>query len=119
MKTIIAGCRDVNDYNAVVEAVRDSEFQITEVVSGKAAGVDTLGERWAQENGIPVKEFPADWDRYGKRAGPIRNRQMAEYAEALIAVWDEKSAGTMNMISIAMDLGLLVYVHPVKRGEDG
>ncbi|HWB02748.1 MAG TPA: DUF2493 domain-containing protein [Verrucomicrobiales bacterium] len=86
MKVIIAGPRDFHDYDTVARAVTDSGFEITEVVSGKAPGVDTLGERWAAEHGKAVKEFPADWQKYGRAAGPIRNAQMADYADALVAV---------------------------------
>ncbi len=64
-------------------------------------GADALGERWAKENDIPVKVFPANWDKHGKAAGPIRNKQMAAYGEMLIAFWDGKSSGTGNMISLA------------------
>jgi hypothetical protein len=63
--------------------------------------VDTLAELWAVENGIPNTRYPADWKRYGRKAGPIRNRLMAENAEALIAIWDGKSRGAMDMIKQA------------------
>lgn len=111
MKTIIAGGRDITDYNLVLDAVHASSFDITEIVSGGARGVDQLGERIGREFNIPVKVFPADWDTHGKRAGPIRNAQMADYAEALIAVWDGQSRGTANMIQQATKKGLKVYVY--------
>jgi hypothetical protein len=69
---------------------------VTKVVT--APGVDTLAERWAEQHGIPVMRFPADWKRYGRRVGSIRNQKMAEYAEALVAVWDGRSRGNLNMI---------------------
>lgn len=110
MKVIIAGGRDCWNAELVIKAIAASRFHIDEVVCGKAAGVDTLGERWAQWAGLPVAEFPADWDQYGKAAGPIRNKQMAVYADALIAVWDEKSRGTANMIKTMDSLGKPFYV---------
>ena len=113
MKTIIAGGRDIDDFNLVKEAVKESGFEITEVVSGKAAGADTLGEQWAEKNGVPVKEFPADWELHGKSAGPIRNREMVQYAEALIALWDGQSRGTSNMIQNARAYGLEVHIRMV------
>jgi len=76
MKTIIAGGRDITDYCNVPTAIAASGFEITEVVSAKARGFDTLGEGWADENYLPVKPFPADLTWSGKRAGMIRNRQM-------------------------------------------
>ena len=81
-----------------------------EIVSGTAAGADTLGERYAQEKGYEVKKFPAQWDLYGKSAGYKRNQQMAEYADGLIAFWDGKSKGTKHMIDIANKMGLKVRV---------
>ena len=111
MKTIIAGSRDVDSPTIVADAVEASGFTVTEVVSGAARGVDTLGEQWAADNDILVLRFPADWKRYGRAAGPKRNEQMAEYAEALIAIWDGESRGTKHMIDYATKLGLVVYVH--------
>lgn len=110
MKTIIAGSRDINSFTRVWAAIKASGFQVTEVVSGAARGVDTLGEIWAKEEGVPVRRFPAAWDKHGKSAGYVRNTEMAQYADALIAVWDGKSRGTMHMIDIARRLGLKVYV---------
>lgn len=98
MKVIIAGTRDVNDYKLVVDTITRSGYNITEVVSGCATGVDRLGEQWARANDIPVKEMPANWTLYGKSAGPRRNKDMAEYADAAVIIWDGKSAGTRNMI---------------------
>ncbi|MFA5195962.1 MAG: SLOG family protein [Bacteroidales bacterium] len=111
MKIIIAGSREINEFILVQLAVAGSGFDITEVVSGTAKGVDKLGELWAFENDIPVKRFPADWKKYGKSAGYKRNEQMAEYADALIAIWDGKSPGTGHMISIAKMKNIPVYVH--------
>lgn len=94
MRTIIAGTRGMTDEYVMDTALAALDWTITEVVSGGAAGADRLGEAWASRNGIPVKRFPADWARYGKGAGPVRNREMARYAEALVAFWDGRSTGT-------------------------
>jgi len=107
MKVIIAGSRNINDYNFIKRSVLDFEKQygkITEIVSGTAKGVDQLGEKFALEFGLKLKKFPADWNKYGKRAGYLRNKQMGDYADALVAVWDGKSRGTAMMIEIMMDL---------------
>jgi len=109
-KVIVAGPRDYFDYLTVQKAIISSEFDITELVSGGATGVDGMGEKWAKDNSIPVKSFYADWDKYGKSAGPIRNRQMAEYADALIAIVPYESRGTANMIKIAKALDLDVFI---------
>lgn len=94
----------------------EANFAITEVVSGGASGIDSLGERWANNNytpdgnKIPIKKFPAKWDENGKIAGILRNKEMAKYAHALIAIWDGRSPGTMNIIKEATKEGLEIYV---------
>ena len=112
MKTIIAGCRDFKDYNLLKDKVdyHRNTYPITEVVCGGATGADELGEIYAGQNSIPVKSFSADWNLHGRAAGPIRNRQMAEYADCLIAVWDGKSKGTKNMIAEMNKLKKPVYL---------
>ena len=112
MKTIIAGSRTCHSYQVVKAAVDQCGFEITEILSGNARGVDHLGEMIGYHRGIPVKRFPADWKTHGKAAGAIRNLQMSEEADALIAVWDGKSRGTKHMIDTAYKKGLLVYVYP-------
>lgn len=103
MKVVIAGTRYVSnnviysDYGKVRRAVENSGFAITAVISGTAVGVDRLGEVWATSNNIPIIEKPANWS-LGKKAGPIRNKEMAELCDAAIIIWDGKSAGTYNMI---------------------
>ena len=110
MKVIIAGSRDIDDMQELVNAVVDAErsgIQITEVVSGGARGVDTLASMWANAMNIPFVEFKADWEQYGHYAGFKRNVAMAESgAEALILVWDGKSNGSRHMLSEAKKRGL-------------
>lgn len=116
MKTIIAGSRHITSQVEVLKAILQVPFQITEVVCGAARGVDMLGAQWANQcrkPSVPVKYFHAAWDTHGKAAGPMRNVQMAEYADALIAVWDGKSRGTKHMIDTAKQHGLQVYIHMV------
>ena len=117
MRVIIAGSRTITSYDTVKEAVANSGFTITTVISGCARGVDQLGEKWANENGVKIARFPANWEKYGKRAGAIRNAAMADNADALIAVWDGKSAGTRDMIKQATGVFNLsqVYVLQVQK----
>lgn len=110
MKVIIAGSREIQNYGFVLEAIEEAGFPLTEVVSGTANGIDRLGERYANENHIPIAYYPADWDKYGKSAGYRRNIEMANYAEGLIAVWNRKSKGTASMIELARDRRLKTYV---------
>lgn len=117
MKVIIAGSRSLLGIDLVEQAVNSSGFDITEVVSGHCPkGIDSSGEDWAFINQIPVKPFPAEWHKYGKyKAGFIRNHQMGDYAEALIAIWDGKSGGTKDMVDYMRKLGKPVYVMEVKE----
>lgn len=121
MRVIIAGSRGITEYGIVALAVALSGFEVTEVVSGRARGVDLLGERWAELNGVPVAYFPvtpAMWETEGKRAGHNRSHRMSQYADALVAVWDGRSKGTWSMIGIARAALHPVYVHDV-RGING
>ena len=103
MKVIIAGGRTFNDYDLLCQSCDKALSLQTEIeiVSGTANGTDKLGEKYANEKEYPIKQFPADWDKYGKSAGYKRNEEMAKYADALIAFWDGKSKGTKHMIDLA------------------
>lgn len=112
MKLIIAGTRTFDNYKLLKESVLKNVniSDIEEIVSGTAKGADSLGELFAFENDIPVKRFPANWDKYGKSAGYRRNVEMAEYGDTLIAFWDGVSKGTLHMINIAKNKNLKVFV---------
>jgi len=111
-KVIIAGSREYRDYPQLAQAclhlLQNKPHELIEIVSGCANGADTLGERFAHEFGLPVARFPADWDTHGRSAGPLRNIEMAEYADALIAFPIGKSTGTRHMIRSARERGLAV-----------
>lgn len=116
MKVIVAGSRNITDEYKVREALSHaglSTQDVTEIVSGGARGVDKLGEDIANFHKIPVKKFPADWETHGRSAGYIRNKEMAEYADMLVAVWDGNSKGTAHMITAMTKLEKRVYVHRV------
>lgn len=117
MKTIVAGSRWILGVPAlfyVMTCIRELPWKPTEIVSGRARGVDQMGESWAKIHRVPLKPFPAAWyDADGvldRRAGFKRNTEMADYAEALLAVWDGESRGTAHMIEQATKRGLLVAV---------
>lgn len=111
LKVIITGSRTITDYSDVHNAMEFSKFIPTEIVSGGAYGVDSLGEKWAVAQNTKVTKFNADWDQYGKDAGPIRNKQIADYADALVAIWDGESRGTLNMINEAHKNGLKIFIY--------
>ena len=106
---IIAGGRDFGDYDYLklwCDCITRKMGNDITVISGHAKGADQLGEKYAKERDLKLEIFPADWDTYGTKAGPIRNKQMAERAiefpnQRLIAFWDCTSRGTKNMITTA------------------
>lgn len=108
-KLIVAGSRNYNDYSEFKKLIDDNMRRILKVnnasdiefVSGGCRGVDKMGEKYAEENGMNVKVFEADWKKYGKSAGPIRNSEMADYGDALIAFFNGESKGTLDMINKA------------------
>jgi hypothetical protein len=127
-RLIIAGTRTFTDYSAVEAACDVILLSIlhddVEIVSGacdtgiitftrnnktKVYGADGLGERYADENKLPVKLFPADWDKHGKKAGPMRNLNMAQYATNALIFWDGFSRGAEDMILKAKK-----YLTPLK-----
>lgn len=117
MKTIIAGSRTILDYEVVREFIDSLELEITEVVSGGAVGPDIYGEKYACDNKIPIKYFPADWKKYGKAAGPIRNEEMVDYVGKegqVIVIWDGESHGTLSTIRLAKAKGVPLYIKIVK-----
>ncbi len=124
MKTIIAGSRHINDYDIIFKAIEDSGFKITEVVSGAAKGVDSIAVVWGEWHGIPAKLFPAEWDdleapgafvtvkngrMYNVKAGFQRNQKMADYADALILIWDGYSKGSADMLRRAKKNSLKIF----------
>lgn len=94
---MVAGSRNFKDYRLLKETLE--RYEITEGISGTAQGADKLGEQYFQEKGIPFLKFPADWERYGKRAGHLRNAEMASETEFAVIFWDGESKGTLNMIN--------------------
>jgi hypothetical protein len=114
MKLIIAGSRGLGNLQYVCEAYDESPFIATEIVSGGAKGIDSLGERYAHILDIPVIVFKPDWS-IGKHAGMIRNKQMGDYADALLAIWDGTSKGTKHMITYMESLNKPVFVYEIKN----
>lgn len=142
MKTIIAGSRDIPKERAFygiglcMGVMSKKGMNVTEIVSGGARGVDKFGEEIGAQYGIPVKPMPVtdeEWSditvpgavvkvnkwgkKYNARAGHNRNARMAEYAEALIAIWDGKSSGTKDMIEVAQKKGMPVEIYRTDEVE--
>lgn len=104
MKVIIAGSRNFTDYQKLKKECDQflQNQKNIEIVSGDYyKGADKLGIQYANEKGFNLIKFPAEWNKFGKAAGPIRNKQMVNYADVLIAFWDRKSKGTASIIRFA------------------
>jgi hypothetical protein len=103
MKLAIVGSRTFSDYELLKEEIDKlrKEYKINEIVSGGANGADKLAEKYAKENNLKLTVFPAKWDKYGKKAGWIRNKQIWEYADCGVAFWDGKSKGTQHSFKLA------------------
>ena len=115
IKITVGGCRDFTDSEYIfkcldeyIKELRDEEIII---ISGHCCGVDAIAEKYADEKGFKTMIFPAQWDKYGRAAGPVRNKQMVEASDAVIAFWDGKSLGTKSLIDLAKksDKNLTVF----------
>lgn len=123
MKLIIAGSRSVHPSPEQIDAAMDDLLfvkpDIREVVSGGARGADEAGEEWAAINQIDVRRFGADWTTHGKGAGKLRNRAMAEYADAALVFWDGMSSGSCDMVTRMVARGKPVRVVPMRAERKG
>lgn len=111
MKLIIAGTRDMTLEPVFIQLLM-SYFDIPEphlVVSGGAKGIDKSGEEWAKARGIPIELFVPNWDKHGRKAGPLRNQEMAAHADALLLIWDGMSRGSLSMRQAMWDAKKPVY----------
>ena len=111
MKIIIAGSRGINDIKKIERAVNSSPFNVKIIISGCARGVDTLAIEYANSMDISVIKKPANWFKYKKQAGYIRNLEMADIADGLIAIWDGKSKGTKHMIDTMNKINKPVFIY--------
>lgn len=115
-RVIVCGGRDFSDKELCFENLDRilADYDDVAIVSGHAGGADLLGEEYAAHKGLTCKVFPADWKKWGKAAGPIRNHEMLVYAEkavtVIVAFWDCRSPGTKNMIEQAEHAGAEVHI---------
>ena len=121
-RLIVCGGVDFKDYNYLKTQLDRliAYYENIRLVSGHARGADTLAEQYAAEKSMPIQVFPAEWKKYGKAAGPIRNRAMLEYAKeetpVVAAFWNGKSRGTGNMLKQAKAAGAECHVFSYEQG---
>lgn len=114
-KVIIAGGRDYNNYQQMItmmDAYLENRHPHVIIISGGAKGADSLGESYAALRGYKLIVMKADWDKYGKRAGYLRNKDMLDVADASVCFWDEVSRGTGHMVRISKESGKPCRVVP-------
>lgn len=115
-KVVVAGSRNFNDYKKLCDVLDDLNLTPEdEIVSGTARGADKLGEKYAEEHSIKIKRFPADWDKYGKRAGYLRNEEMAKYCTEGVIFWDGESKGTKHMINLLSKYNKFAFIKIYKN----
>jgi hypothetical protein len=100
VKLAIIGSRTFNNYKLLEQELEQYKDKVSLVISGGAKGADSLGEFWAKENNIKTLIFLPDWDKYGKRAGFIRNEDIIKNCDCVIAFWDGVSSGTKHSLSL-------------------
>ena len=96
MKVAVIGSRSFQDYEELKRVL--SKIDVTEIISGGAIGADKLAEQYAKENNIPTKIFLPDWEQHGKIAGFLRNTDIINESELVVAFWDGESKGTLDSI---------------------
>lgn len=111
-RIVIGGYRNFDNYEIFknfVDLCIGDKSEIT-ILSGHCKGVDLMGERYAKEKGFALEIYPADWKKYGRAAGPIRNRQMVENADSVIAFVSETASGTKKLIENAKKLNKELFI---------
>ncbi len=101
MKVTVIGSRNFDSYEVLQDTL--NRYKITAILSGGAKGADSLAEKYAKENEITFTKYLPDWKKYGRGAGPVRNREMVKDAEMIVAFWDGKSKGTKHAIDFAQE----------------
>ena len=118
-RVVVGGCRDFNDYTVLSEYLDTVLSNISKendiiILSGHCRGVDTLAERYAEEHGYKTEIYPAEWDKYGKSAGPKRNKLMVDKSDYVVAFWDKQSRGTKSLIEYAMKQNKPIRVKDIR-----
>lgn len=105
MKLAIVGSRSFSDLSLMLRTVQSNYPGITHIISGGAKGADSTARQVAEDLGIEIVEIKPDWKRFGRGAGPIRNKTIVEQADRVLAFWDGTSKGTKQAIEYARSLG--------------
>lgn len=114
MRILVCGSRSVRNKKYVDYVL--SQYDPELIISGGADGPDTYAVFYADINNIPFQVIKPDWNKYGKAAGMIRNKEMVDLLDnddLVLAFWDGKSSGTKNTIDYAKRKGIKVIVNTI------
>lgn len=120
MKMLIAGSRDITDYKFWKPLFMSVPHhnEIAAIISGGARGADAMAKMLAEDTGLPYVEFPAEWDKLGKKAGFVRNVDMVNACDFAIVLWDGSSKGTAHTLKLLDDSGkpyLRISMHNTEK----
>jgi hypothetical protein len=103
MKLAVIGSRNFSDSHILTQTLNmlHEEYNVTTLVSGGAKGADIMGQRWAEIRSIETEIYIPDWNLHGKRAGLLRNQDIVNSADLIVAFWDGVSTGTRHAIDLA------------------
>ena len=117
IKITVGGCRDFSDSEYIFKCLDEYIKELCDeeiiIISGHCSGVDAIAEKYAEIKGFKTMIFPAEWDKYGRAAGPARNKKMVEASDIVIAFWDEKSKGTKSLINLAKKSGKALKIYKI------
>lgn len=122
MKVIVAGSREITQLVLIERAVKESGFPIDTVISGCCRGTDRLGEQYAKQNNLQCIRIPAEWGKYGKSAGPRRNREMEKVADAAVILILDDSTGSTDMMEVMREANkpfFILYLESFFKEVDG
>lgn len=120
-RVAIVGSRQFSDYEVIEPWILFAihPWDILEVVSGGAPGVDYIAEVFARKHNLLLKVFPAEWNLHGKKAGLIRNRLIVENSDIVLAFPDSESVGTLHTINLAREMGKQLFVFQIEALKNG
>lgn len=119
IKLAIVGSRTFNDLQAFYKCLQvlKVDYEIIQIISGGAKGADSIGEKYADENNIPKLIFKPDWQKYGKRAGFLRNEDIIKNCNFCLAFWDGESHGTKHDIELCKKYNIPCFIYNFNSGE--
>lgn len=120
IKLAIVGSRTFADkeiFDKCMSTIME-KYDVIEIISGGAKGADTFGEQYATENNIPKKIYKPDWEKYGKKAGFLRNHTIIKACDVCLALWDGNSNGTRHDINLCKEYDKTCFVYNFITNEN-